>query len=315
MTSPTKTDATIVYAAGALVWRERKHRIETLVIHRSGHGDYSLPKGKVDAGETLPETAAREIWEETGLEVSLGAPLGTIEYTLPSGRPKEVHYWTCEVPKAVWKAFEFEPNDEVDRVEWLPLDEAVQTLSYDRDRDLVRRFAERVEAGAARTFPLVLLRHAKAVPGHSWSGDDESRPLTARGQAQAAQIVPLLRAYAPERIVTSTAVRCRATVAPLADALAVTPASERLLSQSVAPLDGELRYVLEEALADRESTLVCSHSPVLPELARALAQIVDAKPKKLSRNALLSTAEASVFHLSAGEDLGVVAVETHGPII
>ncbi|HBR87656.1 MAG TPA: DNA mismatch repair protein MutT, partial [Microbacterium sp.] len=56
----------IVYAAGGGVWRVVDGKLRILLVHRTKYRDLSLPKGKVDPGETLPETAAREIHEETG---------------------------------------------------------------------------------------------------------------------------------------------------------------------------------------------------------------------------------------------------------
>lgn len=315
MTSPNTQDST-VYAAGALVWRQDGDEFHTLVIHREYHGDYSLPKGKVDAGETLPETAAREVWEETGFRVALGAPLSMVEYTLPSGRPKEVHYWACEVTREQWESHFFEPNDEVDRLEWMTLERAEKELTYVRDRELVAEFREIAAKGHARTFPVILLRHAKAVPSHAWTGEDETRPLTARGQAQASQLVPILAAYSPHSLVTSTAVRCRATVAPFAESVTVVPVSERVLSQSAAPLDGEIRELVAENLSSGIGTVFCSHSPVMPELVEAVARITGVEPRELAKRALLSTAEATIFHLH-GEvsDFELIAAETFGPLI
>ncbi|MDJ1369966.1 NUDIX hydrolase [Gulosibacter molinativorax] len=315
MTS-SQTHDSPVYAAGALVWRQDGDEIETLVIHRSFHGDYSLPKGKVDDDETLPETAAREVWEETGFRVALGVPLSLVEYELPGGRPKEVHYWACEVTRDQWEGHKFEPNDEVDRLEWMSLDRAEQELTYVRDRELIGEFRELARLGRARTFPVILLRHAKAVASHAWTGEDETRPLTARGQAQSAQIVPILESYAPVALVTSTAVRCRATVAPFAQAAAIVPESTRILSQSAAPLDGEIRDLVAEAIAPGVGTVFCSHSPVMPELVAAVAQLTRTSAHDLARRALLSTAEASIFHVRKA-DLGLelVAAETFGPLI
>ncbi len=80
------TAASPVLAAGAVCWRVVDGKPRILLVHRAAHADVSLPKGKLDPGETLPQTAKRELLEETGLTVALGAPLGTVEYTLPSGR-------------------------------------------------------------------------------------------------------------------------------------------------------------------------------------------------------------------------------------
>ena len=67
---------TAVYAAGGVVWRVVEGKLKILVIHRTEYVDVTLPKGKVDPGETLAETAAREILEETGIRVDLGIPVG-----------------------------------------------------------------------------------------------------------------------------------------------------------------------------------------------------------------------------------------------
>lgn len=305
-----------VYAAGAILWRHDGKKLRVLVIHRNRHGDYSLPKGKVDPGETLAQTAAREIWEETGYRVSLGAPMGIVDYILPSGRPKEVHYWSCEVSDEQYKSHRFTPNDEVDKLEWLSVKKASEKLSYDRDRELLQLLHERYDRGIASTFPIILLRHATAIPAAEWPGHDETRPLTARGLEQSQHIVPILRAFAPQRIVTSTAARCRETIAPLASALELFPDSHASLSQNTSSGATGMNDALAEILARRESVVVCSHSPVMPEIITVLAHATHTRLSGLSRQAMLSTAECSVLHVPS-EDIrrGVVAAETHGPII
>ena len=310
-------EATSVYAAGALLWRRVDGRVRVLVVHRQHHEDYSLPKGKVDPGETLPETAAREVREETGYEVTLGAPLGYIEYDLPNGRHKEVHYWSAEVDDAAFAANEFAPNDEVDELQWLSLKKAQRLLTYERDREVVGVFAERCERGVERTFAVIALRHAKAVPPLSWPGDDESRPITARGQEQAGLIVPILRAFAPERVITSTAVRCRATVAPFANAAGLMPEVSAAVSQSAYDEgDDAVREVVRDVLAGRRTTVVCSHSPVMPEIVRELALATNTPSGPLMRQSMLSTGECSVLHVPVGDlSLGIVAAETHGPLV
>ena len=83
---------TAIYAAGAVCWRIIDGKVHVLLVHRTVYGDVTIPKGKVDPGESLPRTAVREIAEETGLAVALGVPLGISRYPLPSGREKIVHY-------------------------------------------------------------------------------------------------------------------------------------------------------------------------------------------------------------------------------
>lgn len=319
MQADMTAEVTSVYAAGAVLWHREAEtgKVRILVIHRTRHDDYSLPKGKVDPGETLPETAHREVLEETGFNVVLGAPLGYIEYDLPNGRHKEVHYWTAEVTGQMLQACPFAPNEEVDRVEWMSPKRARKQLSYERDRDIVDVFEERLERGIERTFALLALRHAKAVPPVSWPGSDASRPITARGQEQAELVVPILRAYAPERIITSGAVRCRATIGPLATELGLAPEVAQGISQS--SFDEGLATtdeVVRDVIASRRTTVLCSHSPVMPEIVREASLATGTRPGSLSRHAMLSTAECAILHIPAEDPArGIVAAETHGPLV
>lgn len=305
-----------VYAAGAVLWREVSGEPHVLVIHRERNDDYSLPKGKVDPGESLPETAFREVWEETGYRAPLGAPLGMIAYDLPNGRPKEVHYWCAEVSDEAFAAHSFVANEEVDRLDWLPLAEAQRILTYERDRELLGSFADRFANGTARTFAVIALRHAKAVPSISWPGSDDSRPLTSRGQSQAVDGVPILSAFAPEAVVTSTAVRCRETIAPLTASLGIAPVTENSISQSAYDDGGDgLPEVIARVIASGATTVLCSHSPVIPEIARELASLTNTPYAEIARYAMLSTGECAVFHVaSAKPDAGIIATETFGPL-
>lgn len=305
-----------VYAAGALVWRMEDDKPRVLVIHRERHDDYSFPKGKVDPGETLPETAVREIWEETGFRVSLGAPIGVAEYELPSGRPKEVHYWAAEVSEAAFEDHTFEPNDEVGSIKWLSLSKAAKHLTYARDRDLLAVLEERITGGTVRTTPLIALRHAQAAPAIGWPGNDESRPLTSRGQEQALRVVPILRAFQPTRIISSTAVRCLSTVAPLAQQLELEPEVTASISQNLSPGRGDVATTVNDALDGVQATVLCSHSPMIPVILDAVQQRCSEVETRLAPLGMLATAECVVLHVArAGNSLQIVEVEAHGPQI
>ena len=102
------------------------------VVHRPRYDDWSLPKGKLDEGETFEEAALREVWEETGLRVSLGRELPPVRYSVRE-RPKLVRYWLMSVESDPG----FEPNDEVDELRWLSPADAVALLTYEHDRELV----------------------------------------------------------------------------------------------------------------------------------------------------------------------------------
>jgi PPOX class probable F420-dependent enzyme len=133
-------DAKLVRAAGGVVWRVGSDAdAEVLVVHRPLYDDWSLPKGKLEAGETDEVAAVREIEEETGLRCELGPELTSVSYIDRKGRPKVVRYWA-----AVALSGTFEPNQEVDEVRWLPVVAAASRLTYDRDQDVLKAFVRRV---------------------------------------------------------------------------------------------------------------------------------------------------------------------------
>jgi 8-oxo-dGTP pyrophosphatase MutT (NUDIX family) len=76
-----------VYAAGAVVWRLVEGKVRVLLVHRTQYNDVTLPKGKVDPGEMLAQTAVREIEEETGIRVKLGVPVGVSRYFFKPKKP------------------------------------------------------------------------------------------------------------------------------------------------------------------------------------------------------------------------------------
>jgi 8-oxo-dGTP diphosphatase len=128
-----------VRAAGGVVWRaggDEGSEPEVLLVHRPKYDDWSLPKGKRDAGETDEATARREVREETGLRCRLGDELVESHYVDGRGRPKVVRYWDMTV-----EGGSFEVNDEVDAVEWLRLGDVSARLTYERDRPVIQSFA------------------------------------------------------------------------------------------------------------------------------------------------------------------------------
>jgi 8-oxo-dGTP pyrophosphatase MutT (NUDIX family) len=130
-----RMDEADVRAAGGVVCRRVGGELRVAVAHRPRHGDWSLPKGKLDAGETWEQAAVREVEEEIGVRCSLRRELAPAVYDVAAGR-KVVRYWLMEPESGA-----FAPNEEVDEMRWLTPGEAEALLSYPHDRALVREAA------------------------------------------------------------------------------------------------------------------------------------------------------------------------------
>ena len=121
-------------AAGGVVWRRGPDdRLEVVMVHRPRYDDWSLPKGKLDPGETDEEAAVREVLEETTIEGTLGPELPSTTYLDRSGKHKRVRYWAMTP-----LAGEPTASNEVDAATWVPLDEALDRLTYPHDAEVLR---------------------------------------------------------------------------------------------------------------------------------------------------------------------------------
>ncbi|QBE49536.1 NUDIX hydrolase [Leucobacter triazinivorans] len=309
-----------VLAAGTVCWRRvfddhGDARILVLLIHRTKQRDVSFPKGKLDPGESMPQAAVRETMEETGLGVALGINLGTIHYELSGNRTKTVQYWAAKVREETIESSTFTPNREVEAIEWVPLETARKRLSYKADRELFDVFLRLASRDLIDSFSVTLLRHAKAEPRRGSGRADHLRRLTPAGEEQAEILAPILAAFGPRRIYSSTATRCLATVAPLATLLRKRVRAKRSLSQDAWD-EGDLttlRRRIGKIVARGKNAVVCSHRPVLPDLARELMQATGSRPGAyLNASASLPPAGFSVFHFSRHHpDAGILGVETY----
>jgi 8-oxo-dGTP diphosphatase len=124
-----------VHAAGGVVVRA-DGRIA--VIHRPRYDDWSLPKGKLEDGESFETGALREVAEETGIRGRIVGELAATEYVDRKGRDKIVRYYRMDLDG---EPGDFAPNDEVDELRWLTPAEARELLSYEHDRSLVETVA------------------------------------------------------------------------------------------------------------------------------------------------------------------------------
>jgi 8-oxo-dGTP diphosphatase len=116
--------------------------------------------------------------------------------------------------------------------------------------------------------PVYVVRHADALSRSDWEQPDEIRPLTKRGVKQAEGIADRLAGLDVRRVLSSPSLRCRHTVAPLAERVGVeVEIADELLEGAT----GARAAALAESLAKRKSGVVlCSHGDVIPDLLRVL---------------------------------------------
>ncbi len=305
-----------VLAAGTVCWRRVDEKLMVLLIHRTKQRDVSFPKGKLDPGESMPQAAVRETKEETGLNVSLGPNLGIITYPLPDGgERKTVQYWAAEVTSDAVRASTFKPNREVEALEWVPVEQVRDRLSYKADRKIFDVFTSLAERDAIDAFSIILLRHAKAEPRSKMWPVDHLRPLADAGEDQAEDLVPTLAAFGPSRIVSSSATRCLCTVAPVAEHLGKTVRMNDGLSQDAweSGETSELRRVIGKAVRKGKNVIICTHGPVLSAAAHELALATGSLPGDYLREAAaLPPSGFSVFYFSSKfPGSGIIGVETY----
>lgn len=299
-----------IRAAGVVVLDSPAEATERrfLAVHRPHRHDWSLPKGKVDPGETTPCTAVRECDEETGYRVVLGARLPSTHYVSGDAH-KSVDYWVGHV-----RADEgFAPGEEVDEIRWVPVSEASAFLTYSDDAAIVR-----LAAGAPSTTPLIILRHAKAIRrGDFDGGDDADRPLSGRGRGEAKTLVNILDAYGIERVYSSPFKRCISTVSRFAKTIDTKIHLEPALGESGHESDPEATAARVRELLDSPApTVLCTHRPVLPtaisSLGRSLGLTETAIHDDLSWDSRLAPGAMIVVHRER-TDAGprALAVEQH----
>ncbi|OLF18844.1 hypothetical protein BU204_04270 [Actinophytocola xanthii] len=272
-----------------MVWRpdpEHSGSLQVALVHRPRYDDWSLPKGKLERGESSRVAAVREVGEETGSTVVLGRHLGQVRYqvTRPQRATKVVEYYAARHTGGV-----FEAGDEVDELRWCGPDEARKTLSYAHDRRVVSSFT----ALPAELTTLLLVRHAKAGSRSQWEGPDEERPLSENGNRQVGPIRVLARLYGADRVYSAPLVRCVDTVAPAAQDAGVTVVEEPLLSEKGYQGGGEenaTRRLLELA-AGGGTPVLCSQGGVIPDL---LSRVADGLPMPMRR---LESKKGSVWAL------------------
>lgn len=241
-----------IVAAGGAVIREGADGPEVLVIHRARYDDWTLPKGKADHSESIGATALREVEEETAVQPRIVGELGKSRY-LHDQDTKVVHWFSMREVRST----PFEPNDEVDEVRWVSIEEAPKLLTYKHDRTVLKSVKPKE---VLTTGTLFLVRHGTAGSRAEWSGDDALRPLSARGEHQAAALADAFADRGIERILTSPYLRCRQTVEPLAASLGLKIEDRDELAEGAGHRPA--RDLCRELAG--VNAVLCSHGDVIP---------------------------------------------------
>lgn len=278
-----------VVAAGALVWRVRDGQLQVLAVHRPSYNDWSWPKGKIHRGETLPECAMREVFEETGKQVELGQPLPTLHYTLKNGRPKVVKYWAAETmntshPSLLARPhYKVAPKREVDNTKWLTVEQARERLTMKADLRPLDALVEAWENDRLATRAFILARHARARSRGSWKHDDLARPITGGGTRRAHQLTRLFAAFGVRYVDSSPAARCMSTVLPYAALIGKKVKTHDSLREDAHASDPRATADTLEALMRKGGNrVVCAHRPTFP----SLLAMVEAAMRKWTRGKL-----------------------------
>lgn len=299
-------------AAGALLWRDGKRGTEVLLVHRPRYDDWSIPKGKLDKGETFPAAAVREVEEETGYRARLHRPLPASVYLLPDGRTKIVQYWTATV-RSKTAPGPVDPR-EIDDMKWVGLDKAERLLTRQGDQVCLVSLRRYLDAGALATVPVIIQRHGAALSRSKWRKGEKSRPLNSKGKKQAQSLPTLIDAFDPGRVVSSPWERCKATVQPLArlEGLKVTT-KDSLTEAGHQEHPSRTAAVIERVLNEARPTVVCTHRPVLPTVIGVVREAAErAVVLELPQeDPFLAAGEALILHLTA--EGRVVALERHLP--
>jgi ADP-ribose pyrophosphatase YjhB (NUDIX family) len=127
-------------SAGGIVYQQCEGGPQVVLCGRREDGLWGLPKGTPIEGESLEQTARREVTEETGLQVEIERSIGAIEYWFTRVEQgvrfhKIVHHYLMKPIGG-----DFEQHDrEYDLVEWFPARKAVDRLTYRNEAELLRR--------------------------------------------------------------------------------------------------------------------------------------------------------------------------------
>ncbi|RSX50853.1 NUDIX hydrolase [Bifidobacterium callimiconis] len=350
---------TVVEAAGGIVYRWCDgvellgdaqndpdlilENIEVCVIHRPKYNDWSWPKGKLEINESHRHAAVREIGEETGLAVALGAYIGDVEYPLddegkrgkrrtdPRKPSKHVCYWIASIiddETAMKRRYAFGPinadKHEVDNVLWMSPADARHKLTHVLDRDVLDEFVRKVKAGILKSKMFLLIRHGKAEGRKFWGGTDADRPITPLGSAAAYALTREIACFGVNRLVTSPWRRCVGTIQTFAwqTGLPVNMADDLTEDAYASQPDSAwecLRHEMEITLRTGQITAVCMHRPVIGgvfEHMRALCERKSLAKQLPAKTPYMATGHAVAFNIvNTDNGPAIIDIQKVSPIV
>lgn len=320
-----------MHAAGAIVWRpsRKSGELEILLIHRPRWRDWSFPKGKLKAHEPLHRCAVREVYEETGVHIILGQPLGWQYYETDDLKWKEVRYWAAKVTDKTGVVGQSRPkfsrakHSEVDDAVWVDSKEAEGLLTYDYDRKLLRRLLAQHAAGQLDTVALCILRHTRAKSRSAWhKGKDAeaTRPLTSLGERRARRLCEPLSDFGVTELISSPWKRCVDTLLPYSKLIDTKIQLKKELTEdayrkSESGTEKVLRRAIEKTSV---ATAIALHRPTLPTVLNVLADYTKKSVLKQipASDPWLKTGEVIVAHVvrNGKQKPVVAAVEKLRPV-
>jgi len=113
--------------------------VEVCLIATAGRTRWQLPKGRIEPGETKEEAALREVLEETGLEAEIEEHLGEISFRYVRKQRKRIHKRVVFFLMVYQDGSTDDHDDEVDEARFFAIDEALERLTFESERDIVTR--------------------------------------------------------------------------------------------------------------------------------------------------------------------------------
>ena len=253
-------------AAGGVLWRHNPSDPEVALVHRPKYDDWSLPKGKAKFREHLLVTALREVTEETGYHPRIGAYLKTMRYRITSGghsSNKVVTYWSMRCTGGSFRA-----SNEVDQMQWLPMDEARRILTSASDRAVLDTF----RYTRRDTELLVLVRHGATVaPARRPKRRSEGQQLNRSGRDQAASLVPVLEGLGVTDLFSADLAACVDMLTPFAAATGLTVQRQAQLTHAgFAGNESDVADRVRRDASSSQAMVVCGGQRVITGLLSAL---------------------------------------------